>query len=163
MSLVPYHEVIQKGGNNYDGWGDDGLPAYSSRSYQRGSGGIGRTVAGFFKSLAPYAKKAAISLGRNALSAGASVAQDALDKKDIKQSLTNNLKSAGLGFTRDLIGEFVKPKKTSSQHEDEMGAEPIPEPNKSSKRKRTKPRQPRTSAKVLTRTKKPRKSRDIFD
>lgn len=161
MSLVPYHEVIQKGGNGYDG--DDGLRAYSSRSYQRGSGGIGRTVAGFFKSLAPYAKKAAISLGRNALSAGAAVAQDALDRKDIKKSLSNNLKSAGLGFTRDLIGEFAKPKNNSSQLNEEREAGLISESNKRGKRKRSKPIQPKTSIKGLTRRKKSRKSQDIFD
>ena len=160
MSLVPYHEAIQRGGNSYDGIGPGGLRSYASRPYQRGMG-LGKTITGFFKSLESYAKKAAVALGKNALEAGAAVAQDALDRKDIKTSLKNNLKSAGLGFSRDLISEFVAPSKTVKE---KAGPNHSISPNKSEASKRPRVRAARQSVKAITKQKKrPSRHQDIFD
>ena len=120
MALVPYHEAIKQRGGSYI----DPVPlkAYASRSYQRGYG-LGTTVSGFFKTLVPYAKKAALNLGKSALSAGAAIAQDALHGKSIKESVKSNLKTAGTGFARDLLSEFAGKPQTGA------GLDHINEPN----------------------------------
>ena len=106
-------------------------------------------------------KKAAVALGKNALEAGAAVAQDALDRKDIKTSLKNNLKSAGLGFSRDLISEFVAPSKTVKE---KAGPNHSISPNKSEASKRPRVRAARQSVKAITKQKKrPSRHQDIFD
>ena len=85
-SLVPYSEVIQSGGFDID---SEYLPAFSGRRIQRGSGGVSGVLKGFFKTLAPYAKSAATSIGKNASSAG-------LESLDMhyKTKISNNLLNA---------------------------------------------------------------------
>ena len=103
MSLISYQQALQDGAFNNTVTDSHYLPAFSGRRMQRGSGGLSGVLKGFLKSVAPIAKKAAVSLGRNALTAGIGIANDALNKKDIKQSLKDNLINAGLGMNNDLL------------------------------------------------------------
>lgn len=101
MALIPYNQALQQGGY----FSNDDLRVFSGSAMQRGSG-LGTVLKGFLKSVAPMAKRAAISLGKNALSGGINIAQDLLNEKNFKQSVKHRLKDAGLKFTKDMINEF---------------------------------------------------------
>ena len=136
MSLVSYQDVIQQGGFiNYD---DDSLPVFVGSRLQRGSGGISGVLRGFLKTIAPMAKKAAVSLGKNALDAGVGIAKDALQNKDLKQSLKHNLVNAGLNVTKELSPTTPYSENDDDDDDDEEAwSDKKNSPTRPNKRKRT--------------------------
>lgn len=169
MALVPYHDVMQSGGANFAHDPDSQLKAFSARSYQRGMG-LGGTLSGFLKYLAPLAKKAALSLGKNALAAGAQVAQDVLDKKDVRGSLKDHLKSAVLSTGRDLVGEFVRPSQSGAgsmiSPRSHFQEERLTEPDKMTKHSAAKRKRQKASRERVPKSKKRQrhlKHADIFN
>ena len=96
----------------------------------------------------PLAKKAALTLGKNALTAGAAVAQDVLDQRDVKTSFKENFKNAARTTGRDLLREFISPNQRGAGS---VGLDPQPKYslsesfNKSKKRKALKRRREQTS------------------
>ena len=135
MSLVSYQDVIQQGGFiNYD---DDSLPVFVGSRLQRGSGGISGVLRGFLKTIAPMAKKAAVSLGKNALDAGVGIAKDALQNKDLKQSLKHNLVNAGLNVTKELSPTTPYSENDDDDDDEEAWSGKKNSPTRPNKRKRT--------------------------
>ena len=97
MALVPIDklEIDNRYVDHFSqtGQGID-IPVYRGGATQIGHG-IGSIFSGLLKSAVPLLKSGVISLGTSALKPGINVAKDAVEGKNIKQSLTNNLKRAG--------------------------------------------------------------------
>lgn len=80
------------------------MPIFRGEQTQRGYG-LGSVLTGLFKSATPLLKKGAASLGRTLLKTGVNVAKDALQGKNVKDSVVQHSKDVGKGLVRKLVDE----------------------------------------------------------
>lgn len=83
-----------------------GYPVYAGRRFQRGHG-LGSILGSLFKSAAPLLKKGAKALGKEALKTGMHVAADALEGRNVKESLKSRVKDTGRQMVNRAVEKFV--------------------------------------------------------
>lgn len=85
-----------------------GMPVYrGSTSLQRGYG-LGGLLGGLFRSAIPLLKKGAAVVGKEALKAGADIAQDVMKGQNVRASAKKRLKSAGQNLGTRAINKIKR-------------------------------------------------------
>jgi hypothetical protein len=131
--LVKYHPSDSKSfyEEYYRVQTGSGLGVYRGRRVIKG-GGLGSMFSGLLRTVAPLAKKAAMSLGKRALSSVADIASDTLDGQNIGASIRRRAKAAG----EDILSDAVMAYKSKDRAPKRKSAKPGG--GKAAKRKRSK-------------------------
>jgi len=86
----------------------DSIPVFHGVEYQAGHG-LGSIFGSLFRSALPILKRGAAYLGRQALTTGADILQDAVfDHKDIKEATGARLRQAGHRIVDDVSNKFME-------------------------------------------------------
>ena len=94
---------------------------FEGRRYQRGTG-IGSILGGLFRTILPAAAKVGKAVGREALRTGASVASDALQGRDIRDSFEHHGRAAGSKLIRKGMKKLDRPKKSKKKRKQKGGS-----------------------------------------
>ena len=83
-----------------------GLPVFTGPRTQRGYG-LGGILGRLFRPAMPLIRQGAKTLGRQVLSTGVGIAQDALEGKNIKTAAKTRFRQAGSNLTQKAIRGLV--------------------------------------------------------
>ena len=88
-----------------------GIPVFRGAAMQRGHG-LGSLVKGLFRTATPLLKKGALALGREAMSTGINIVEDALSGHSLKTAAKRNVSRAGKRLVKKAIGGVKKKAQT---------------------------------------------------
>ena len=83
-----------------------GIPGFEGVAFQRGSGGIENFLGRLFRFILPVAKKAAKSVGKQALSTGVNIIGDAVKGRNIKEAAKEHGRKA-LGNIASNVEKYI--------------------------------------------------------
>lgn len=89
----------------YNNQSGGGMPVFAGRPIMGGDG-IGNVLSGLFRAVAPVLKRGAVNLGKRALTAGANVANDVIQGKNVKSSLKRRFANTGKDILSDVVGSL---------------------------------------------------------